>query len=135
MFSRRAFLFGASAAVLRGASMTPRERIDAVLAGRTPDRQPFSFWYHFGLENLPGAHHAKATLDFHRRLRTDLVKVMSDFPYPMPVGNWWELREVRNPYPEQIHALAEIRDGQAGKTHFTATIFTPKNVAEQLSSK
>ncbi|MCP5116293.1 MAG: hypothetical protein GY953_36150, partial [bacterium] len=84
---------------------------------------------------LPGAHHAKATLDFHRRLRTDLVKVMSDFPYPKPAGKWWELREVRNPYPEQIRALAEIRDGLAGKAHFIETIFNPWNVAEKLSSK
>ena len=114
--------------------MTSRERIDAVLAGRAPDRQPFSFWYHFGLEKQPGDHHARATLEFHRKFRTDLVKVMSDFAYPKPPGNWYELSEERNPYPEQIRALLAIRKELDGSAHFIETIFNPWNVAEKLSS-
>ena len=69
------------------ASLTGRERVDRVLRGEVVDRPPFTFYYHFGLENLPGHHHARATLDFHRKFRTDLVKVMSDFPYPQTGGN------------------------------------------------
>ena len=134
MLTRRAFLYASSAALLPGASMTPRERIDRVLKGEDPDRQPFSFWYHFGLEKLPGDRHAKATLAFHRKFRTDLVKVMSDFPYPKPPGAWYELKEEKNPFPEQIRALELIRDGLAGKAHFIETVFNPWNVAEKLSS-
>ncbi len=134
MLSRRSFLLGSAPALLRGATMTPRERIDAALAGREPDRQPFSFWYHFGLEKYPGERHARATLEFHRKFGTDLVKVMSDYPYPKPAGKWHELKEEPNPFPEQIRALEMIRDGLKGEVHFIETVFNPWNVAEKLSS-
>jgi uroporphyrinogen decarboxylase len=109
--------------------MTPRERVDRVLAGKEADRLPFTFWYHFGLEKLPGDRHAQATLDFHRRLRTDLVKVMSDYPYPKETGF------VANPFPEQIRALEMIRDGLGGKAHFVETVFNPWNQTVKTWSK
>ena len=34
--------------------MNPIERVNAVLAGRKPDRAPFSFWYHFPPEQAAG---------------------------------------------------------------------------------
>ncbi len=135
MLTRRAFLLAAAPAVLTArAALTPRERIDRVLRGQEPDRQPFTCWYHFRLEALPGEHHARATLDFHRRLHTDLVKVMSDFPYPRPAGPWYQLKPEENPYPEQVRALRLIREGLRGSAHFIETIFNPWNVAEKLSS-
>jgi uroporphyrinogen decarboxylase len=132
---RRSFLAAAGAAVLRGAKMTSRERVDAALAGRDTDRLPFTLWYHFGLEKDGPVKHASATLDFQRRFHTDLVKVMSDFPFPKPQGDWWEVRQVSDPFPEQLKALTIIRDGLAGQKHFVETIFNPWNVAEKLSSK
>lgn len=134
MSTRRAFLF-ALPALLRGAALTPRERVDRALKGRDVDRSPFTFWYHFGLEKEPGERHAEATLTFHRKFSTDLVKVMSDYPYPKPPGVWHELKEEKNPFPEQIRALEMIRDGLAGRVHFIETIFNPWNVAEKLSSQ
>ena len=116
------------------ATLTGRERLDRVLRGQEVDRPPFTFYYHFGLESLPGDHHAKATLDFHRRFRTDLVKVMSDFPYPKPEAIWHELEVVENPFPEQIRALELIRDGLQGQNHFIETIFNPWNQAGKISS-
>jgi uroporphyrinogen decarboxylase len=98
------------------------------------DRPPFTFWYHFRLHKFPGERHAAATLDFHRRLRTDLVKVMSDYPYPRAAGKWYELRVEENPFPEQVRALELIRDGLAGQAHFVETLFNPWNFAEKLSS-
>lgn len=133
MISRRSLLLGAAAFPAR-AAMTPRQRIDRVLKGQDTDRQPFSFWYHFGLEKFPGDRHAEATLKFHRAFRTDLVKVMSDFPYPKPAGPWFELKEEKNPFPEQVRALELIRDGLKGSAHFIETVFNPWNVAEKLSS-
>ncbi len=112
--------------------MTSRERVDRALMGAEVDRPPFTFWYHFRLDS--GERHAAATLDFHRRLRTDLVKVMSDFPFPRPAGRWYEVSVQENPYPEQIRALEMIRDGLQGRVHFVETIFNPWNVAEKLSS-
>jgi len=136
MFSRRDFLFlaAAASACTSRAKLTHTERVDRALRGGDADRPPFTFYYHFGLQEFPADRHAKATLDFHRKFRTDLVKVMSDFPYPKPQGNWYELQVVDNPFPEQIKALELIRDGLAGSAYFIETLFNPWNQAEKLSS-
>ncbi len=128
--NRRQFVFGSAAAAMAAPSkMTSKERIDRALRGEEVDRPPFSFWYHFGLEKLPGSHHAKATLDFQRKFRTDLVKVMSDFPYPK------ERKVFEDPFPEQIRALGIIRDGLAGQKYFVETVFNPWNQAEKSVGK
>jgi uroporphyrinogen-III decarboxylase len=135
--NRRAFLLAAAAAPLAGkVRMKPRERMDLALKGGTPDRAPFSFWHHFGLEKKAPEFHANATLRHQLIYRLDLVKVMSDFPYPKGAGpNWWELKPLDNPFPAQIEALKLIRDGIKGQKYFVETIFNPYNVAEKLSSK
>jgi uroporphyrinogen decarboxylase len=137
MIRRREFLALAAAAVTLDGKTAKRlrhkERVDRALEGKDVDRPPFSFWHHFGL-NTPEAH-AKATLDFHAKYRTDIVKVMSDFPYPKPPGAWYELTVDGNPFPQQIQALDKIRAGLNGGADFIETIFNPWNVAEKLSSK
>jgi len=136
MLSRRHFFLTAGALCAAQTKLTSRERVDRALKGADLDRPPFTFWHHFGLERLPGARHAEATLAFHRKFRTDLVKVMSDYPYSKPAaGEWYKLKVDTNPFPEQIRALELIRDGLAGKAHFVETIFVPYNQAEKLSSK
>ncbi|MCW5978573.1 MAG: hypothetical protein KIT09_10875 [Bryobacteraceae bacterium] len=136
VIGRRAILLGPAAALLRGAAMTPRERVDRALKGQDVDRSPFTFWYHFGLEKMPGEKHAEATLAFHWKFKTDLVKVMSDYPYPRAAsGQWYELKVEENPFPRQIRALEVIRAGLAGRAFVVETIFNPWNVAEKLSSK
>ncbi|MBA3976156.1 MAG: hypothetical protein C0504_18265 [Candidatus Solibacter sp.] len=134
--NRRAFLLSAAAAPLFGrARMKPIERMNLALNGGTPDRAPFSFWRHFGLENKPPEAHAKKTLHFQLIYRMDLVKVMSDFPYPKSASpNWWELKTVDNPFPAQIEALKLISKGLQDQKYFVETIFNPYNVAEKLSS-
>ena len=100
MMNRRRFLF--SAAVAAGAAiaqpvlgqiagqvagrkpLTRKQRVDRALAGRDVDRPPFTHWHHFGPQT-PEVH-AKATLDYHWKYRTDIVKVMSDYPYPKPAA-------------------------------------------------
>jgi len=136
MLSRRDLLYFTAAGAFGAArsKMTPRQRVDRALQGRDVDRSPFSYWHHFGLEKLPGDRHAEATLAFHRKFHTDLVKVMSDYPYPKPEGEWYQLRVLDSPYPEQLRALELIRKGLAGRAHFVETIFNPWNVAEKLSS-
>lgn len=124
-----------AAAAAAAPGLTPRQRIDCALRGLEVDRPPFSFWHHFGLEKFPGDRHARATLEFHRKFRTDLVKVMSDYPYPGPKGDWYDLRVEVNPFPEQIRALRIIRDGLRGRVYFLETIFNSYKVAEKLSSE
>ena len=132
---RRQFLITASLApmALGRTSLTSKERVDLALKGGDVDRPPFSFWHHFGLTSPE--EHATATLAFHDAYRTDIVKVMSDFPYPKPKGKWYELKPEPNPFPQQIRALELIRDGLGGKAYFIETLFNPWNVAEKLSSK
>ena len=132
---RRNFLLSAVAAPLAFGSptLTSKERVDRALRGDSLDRPPFSFWHHFGLKT-PEAH-CRATLDFHRDYHTDIVKVMSDFPYPKPPGKWYHLKPQANPFPDQIRALEMIRDGLGGSAYFLETVFNPFNVAQKLSSK
>jgi hypothetical protein len=121
MISRRSFLLSAAAAagvavaqpvlgtVAGRDPLTRKQRIDRALAGQDVDRPPFTHWHHFGPQTPE--EHAKATLDYHWKYKTDIVKVMSDYPYPKPEGNWYELKVLDNPFPEQIRALELIRDG------------------------
>ena len=131
---RRHFLLAAAAApfATAGASLTHKERVDRALQGADVDRPPFSFWHHFGLDSSAAL--AQATLDFHREYRTDIVKVMSDFPYPKPKGKWYELKVEANPFPQQLQALDLIRDGLTGDAYYVETVFNPWNVCEKLSS-
>jgi hypothetical protein len=132
---RELFAAAAAPALLRAASLTPRERVDRVIAGKMPDRAPVTLWYHFLDESKPGGDHAKTTLDFHKRIGTDLVKVMSDYHYPQPAGEWFSLKASDNPFPEQIRALEQIHAGLGGEAHFVETLFSSYQVAEKLSSK
>jgi uroporphyrinogen decarboxylase len=137
--TRRSFLLAAGApTLLRGAAMTPKQRIDAALEELPADRPPFTLWHRFGREQQGAAAHAQAVLAFHRDYRTDLVMVMSDFPYPKPAGAWYELKPVESPFPEQLKVLELIRDGlkQEAKNaaYFVETLSNPWNVAEKLTS-
>jgi len=145
MMNRRSFI--RSAAVAAGIAVAQpifgrvagrkplhrKERVDRALAGREVDRPPFTHWHHFGPQTSEV--HAKATLDYHWKYRTDIVKVMSDYPYPKPVGNWYELKVLDNPFPDQIRALELINAGLNGDAYILETAFNPWQVAVKLSSK
>jgi len=136
MFSRRQFLYltGAGALAATHTRMSGKQRVDRALKGQDVDRTPFTYWHHFGLEKQPGERLAEATLAFHRQFHTDLVKVMSDYPFPKPGGKWYDLTVVNSPFPEQLRALELIRGGLRGQAYFVETIFNPWNVAEKMSS-
>src|SRR5436305_6626240 len=67
-------------------SLNKIERVTHALKGEDVDRLPFSFWYHFGLQHGPGRKHAEAEIDFYRAYDLDFLKVMNDYPYPLPAG-------------------------------------------------
>ena len=137
--NRRDFLLTTAAistSALAQSKMTPKERVNLILAGRKPDRAPFTFWHHFGDAKLPGIKHAAATLEFQRKYHLDIVKVMSDYVYPKgSAAQWYQLKVETSPFPEQLVALELIRDGLNGQKHFLETFFNPWKVAENLSSK
>src|SRR5947207_13839816 len=100
------------------------ERVTNALRGEAVDRPPFSFWYHFGLQHMPAHKHAEAEIDFYRAYDLDFLKVMSDYPYPLPPGleeivteQDWKRVEPVSPgderWNEQLTALSMIEIGRA----------------------
>src|SRR5262249_32333619 len=111
------------------------------------DRPPFSFWYHFGLQHLPGSKHAEAEIGFYRAYDLDFLKVMSDYPYPLPrglqsvstEGDWKRIEPVKAaadaslPWAQQLEALSII-NAQIGKEALLIeTILRPWTAARRLS--
>jgi uroporphyrinogen decarboxylase len=133
--SRRDLFLALSAAAYAGVGLDSKKRIDRTLVGKDVDRPPFSAWHHFHLESEPPEVFAKATIEFHQQTGTDLVKVMSDFPYPKPAGGLDRLQVEPSPFPAQLRALELIRDGIGNENYFVETIFNPWSVAEKLSSR
>ena len=126
MHTRRSFFVAVGAAAASAAGgLTPIERLRRALRGADVDRPPYTYWYHFLDEKLPGERHAASTLEFHRKFSTDLVKVMSDYPFG---------EDPANPFPEQVRALGIIGKDLKGRALFVETIFQPFNQAEKTSS-
>lgn len=124
--------------------MNKIERVALALKGEEVDRPPFSFWYHFGLQHMPGRKHAEAEVDFYRAYDLDFIKVMNDYPYPLPDGldalaseQDWNLVE---PVPgshecwrEQLDALSMISAAIGKEAMFIETIFSPWTTARRLT--
>lgn len=124
--------------------MNKIERVTSALKGDEVDRPPFSFWYHFGLQHMPGRYHAEAEIDFYRAYDLDFLKVMSDYPYPLPGGleaveteEDWRRIEPISPdnecWSEQLSALSRINDAIGREAMFIETIFSPWITARRLA--
>jgi|SRR5215471_11812228 len=114
------------------------------LRGEEVDRPPFSFWYHFGLQHMSWKEHAAAEVDFYRAYDLDFLKVMSDFPYPLPNGvgalaseeDWKRVEPVGSDdecWNQQLSALSSINDQIGKEAMFIETIFSPWTTARRLS--
>ncbi len=55
--------------------MTPKDRIDALLAGRQPDRMPVAAWRHFYHMEYSPELFVSATVGFQRKFNWDFVKI------------------------------------------------------------
>jgi uroporphyrinogen decarboxylase len=120
------------------------ERVIESLRGEEVDRPPFSFWYHFGLQHMPGHKHAEAQIDFYRAYDLDFLKVMNDYPYPLPRGleaveseeDWKRVEPMEGKdrcWSEQLSALSMINDQIGNETLFIETIFSPWTTARRLT--
>jgi len=125
--------------------MTKHERVRAALAGDPVDRPPFAFWYHFRGVPPVGDAFVRATLDFYRDYEPDLLKVMHDAPYDMPVDHPvleepgdWRMLPINPPdsgsFGEQIRALRNIRDYKNDDAPLIETVPSAFTVAEQLTN-
>lgn len=124
--------------------MNKIERVMSALKGEPVDRPPFGFWYHFGLQHLPGRKHAEAEIDFYRAYDLDFLKVMSDYPYPLPRGleaidteaDWRRVEPVPSTdscWNEQLSALSLINDAIGKESLYIETIFSPWTTARRLA--
>jgi uroporphyrinogen decarboxylase len=120
------------------------ERVTRALKGEEVDRPPFGFWYHFGLQHMPGSKHAEAEIDFYRAYDLDFLKVMSDYPYPLPRGldslvteeDWKRIAPVvgsHDCWREQLEALSRISEAIGDEALFIETIFSPWTTARRLT--
>ena len=119
--------------------MTARERIEAVLRGKLPDRPPFSFWYHFPHDQLSGRAAVEAHLNAYRRYGLDFIKVMNDHPYPHPVLRApEELQHIRvlngteEGFGRQIELIRELRREVGDSVHLVTTIFNAWSTLRSL---
>lgn len=122
--------------------MNKIERMRATLAGKPPDRPPFTVWYHFGTQHSPPERVAAAHLEFFEAYDLDLLKVMNDYDYPMPegvdtIGSPTELDLLRpfepknSPMGAQLEAIGLIADALAGKALFVDTVFNAWNTLKR----
>jgi uroporphyrinogen decarboxylase len=120
------------------------ERVVQALRGEEVDRPPFSFWYHFGLQHMPGSKHAEAEIDFYRAYDLDFLKVMNDYAYPLPRGleaivtedDWRSIEPVKAEdecWKPQLEALSIINDAIGDQALFIDTIFSPWTTARRLA--
>ena len=116
--------------------MTKIERMNAVLAGKEPDRAPVCLWYHFGSQHLSGEAFAKIALDFFNYYDFDFLKVMNDYFYPVPDGvdeikTGKDLAKIiavdpeRTAWREQLKAIRIIGKELKKKAYFIDTVFDP----------
>jgi len=118
--------------------MTKIERLRATLSGKPVDRPPFSIWYHFGNQHASPELTAQVHVNFFDYYDLDLLKVMSDYDYPLPEG--MEVMEApadlkriepfevsRTPMGQQLKALELIARALKGKALFLDTVFNAWN--------
>lgn len=116
--------------------MNKIERVDAVLAGETPDRPPLSLWYHFGLQHGAGEQFARVTLEFFRHYDFDFLKVMNDYFYPPPEGvetvksaedldRLGPLELEKTDWHHQFQALGILGEALQREARFIDTVFDP----------
>jgi uroporphyrinogen decarboxylase len=123
-------------------TMSPLDRVQAVLAGRLPDRPPFSFWYHFPPEQSAGPAALDAHLNHLKTWQPDFLKVMNDNPYPHAhpiaavedLASLGPLRGNEEGFGRQLDLLADLRrQVDAGeRLYLTTTVFNAWTVLRQL---
>lgn len=117
--------------------MNKRERLHAAIEGRAPDRIPVTAWAHFLSDFLPGDQTARRHLEFQSTYDWDIVKVMSDYSYPVPPGvdtlddpltldAYREAPTLQSPcFAEQLACLATLRHELGPDVPIIDTLFDP----------
>lgn len=124
--------------------MNKQERVLAALNGKEVDHVPYSIWCHFGTQFLPGDKAADIEVAFYERYDLDFLKLMNDYPYPVPEGldriqsieDWRKLRRVPVTHPcfsEQLKIVNRVAKRLEGEAFFVETVFSPFGVARRTA--
>jgi uroporphyrinogen decarboxylase len=125
--------------------MNKIERIDAVLAGRPPDRPPVSFWYHFGPLAVSGPEAVAAHLRHLEDYDLDFLKVMDDNRYPRTfsrsgvVAGPEDLDRLRvlngdeDTFGRQLELIRQLARRGAGQVRLPTTLFNPWTTLRHLT--
>jgi len=115
--------------------MTKRERVEAVIAGKRPDRTPVSFWYHFEPNQVGGQAALDAHLHHLERFDLDFLKVMNDHQFPRgdveTVQSAADLRKIKplpgdaGDFAGQLDLLRRLKERLGDDILTCTTIFNP----------
>jgi uroporphyrinogen decarboxylase len=142
--------------------ISKRQRIEAIAAGRSPDRPAISFWTHFPGIDLDPAAIARTTVEFAKDLDIDLVKSMPNGFFPVedwgaqvdysdiakggvarivhsPIGKPEDWRHVRRldvtagAWGRELDHLARLYAALGPDWPVLATVFSPVTIAKKLA--
>jgi uroporphyrinogen decarboxylase len=142
-------------------TMTKRERLKAVLAGKPVDRVPVAFWRHWPGDDQRTDSLAAAALDFQRRYDLDFIKLPVSSAYTVTdygvkteyqgsligdriyqehvikkIDDWDKIETLnvkQGTYGWHLDALAQIIKEKDPETPIVVTIFNPLSVAAYLA--
>jgi uroporphyrinogen decarboxylase len=108
------------------------------------DRVPFALWQHSTVHERTVERFTRFTLDFHGKYQPDLLKVMYDEQYDLPVDrhhlrderDWRLLEEFEahtGAFGRQLECLARIREAAGREVPVVQTIYSPYHVAHKFA--
>jgi uroporphyrinogen decarboxylase len=125
--------------------MNKIQRVTAVLEGRTPDRPPVSFWYHFPADQASGPPAVEAHLRHVETYDLDFLKIMDDNRYPRPVTPTGTIAEVRDldrlpvlagdeqNFGRQLELIGALAQRLQGQLLMSTTLFNPWATLRQMT--
>lgn len=108
--------------------MNKRERVEATLAGLTPDRPPVCFWRHYG--PLAPEETVRSHVKFFEESNMDMLKMMCDefFTYPMDVkATPEEILAMRPLGPKHYYVRGQVERASQINEALHGEIFTLYN--------
>jgi uroporphyrinogen decarboxylase len=118
----------------------------AAVKGLAVDRVPYALWQHSTVHERTVERFTRFTLEFHRRFQPDIVKVMYDEQYDLPVDrhhlrdaeDWRRLEEFEahtGAFGRQLECLARIRTAVGPEVPVVQTIYSPFHVAHKFAGR
>ena len=110
--------------------MNSRERVNAVLEGKKPDRTPVTFWCHFHEKDRFGEAAVRAHMKFREESQTDILKVMNEntLPCTYKIDSVYDFSKAtpidRNCgyMQDQVEVVKRVVDAAGGRAVVLATI-------------